>query len=56
VLVLHNGFTVLGKSACASAENFDVEIGRKIAREDAVRQLWTLAGYALRDRLANGSV
>lgn len=38
VLVLKNGFTVVGKSACASPENFDAEIGRKIARADAIRE------------------
>lgn len=51
VLVLHNGFTVVGKSACASPENFDAELGERIALEDAKRQLWPLLGYALRDRL-----
>lgn len=52
VLVLRNGFTVTGQSACASPENFDAEIGRRIARQDAVRQIWPLLGYALRDRLS----
>ena len=51
VLVLRNGFTVTGQSACASPENFDAEIGRKVARQDAVRQVWPLLGYALRDKL-----
>lgn len=52
VLVLRNGFTVTGESACASPENFDAEIGRKIARENAVNKVWPLMGYALRSRLA----
>lgn len=52
VLVLRNGFTVVGTSACASPENFDAEIGKRIARQDAVRQVWPLLGYALRDKLA----
>lgn len=51
VLVLHNGFTVTGESACASPENFDAEIGRKIARENAVQKVWTLMGYALKQQL-----
>lgn len=51
VLVLANGFTVTGKSACASPENFDAEIGKKIAREDAINQLWPLMGYALKELL-----
>jgi hypothetical protein len=51
VLVLKNGFTVTGTSACASPENFDAEIGRKVARQDAVRQVWPLMGYQLREQL-----
>lgn len=51
VIVLRNGFTVTGESACASPENFDAEIGRKIARENAVRKIWPLMGYELRSRL-----
>lgn len=51
VLVLKNGFTVTGESACASPENFDAELGRKIARQNAVAKLWPLMGYALKERL-----
>ena len=53
VLVLRNGFTVTGESACASPENFDAELGRKIARQNAVQKLWPLMGYALKERIAN---
>lgn len=52
VLVMRNGFTVTGESACASPENFDAEIGRKIARQNAVAKIWPLMGYALRSELA----
>lgn len=51
ILVMRNGFTVIGKSAPASPENFDAEYGKKLAYEDAVRQLWPLMGFALKDRL-----
>ena len=51
-LTLRNGFTVCGESAAASPENFDVEIGRKIARENARNKIWPLEGYLLRERLA----
>ena len=51
VLVLRNGFTVTGESACASPENFDAEIGRKIARENAVEKVWPLMGYELKTKL-----
>ena len=52
VLVLRNGFTVTGESACASPENFGVRIGRAIAREHAVQKIWPLLGYELRTKLA----
>jgi hypothetical protein len=52
VLVLRNGFTVTGESACASSENFDAELGRKIARQNAVAKVWPLMGYELRSKLA----
>lgn len=52
VLVLRNGFTVTGESACASPENFDAEIGRKIARQNAEQKIWPLMGYELKCRLA----
>lgn len=52
VLVLRNGFTVTGESACASPENFDAEIGRKIARQNAVAKIWPLMGYELSSRIA----
>lgn len=53
VLVLKNGFTVTGESACASPENFDPEIGRKIARENARNKIWQLEGYLLKEKLAS---
>lgn len=51
ILTLRNGFTVTGESACASPENFDAEIGRKIARQNAVAKIWPLMGYELLSRL-----
>ncbi len=54
VLTLRNGFTVTGESACASPENFNSEIGRKIARQNAVAKIWPLMGYELRTRIAEG--
>ncbi|EBW4414406.1 hypothetical protein L2166_003410 [Salmonella enterica subsp. enterica serovar Typhimurium] len=52
VLVLRNGFTVTGESACVSPKNFDAEIGRKAARQKAIDKIWTLEGYLLKERLA----
>ena len=51
-LTLENGFTVIGESACASPENFNAELGQKIAREKARNKIWELEGYLLRQKLA----
>lgn len=50
-LILRNGFSVRGESACVSKENFNEEIGRKISYEDARNKVWMLEGYLLQDRL-----
>ncbi len=50
VLTLENGFTVTGESAAASMENFDKEIGRKVARENARDKIWILEGYLLKEK------
>lgn len=54
VLVLKNGFTVTGESACASPENFDAELGRIAARRNAENKIWPLLGYELKSRLTAG--
>lgn len=56
VLVLRNGFTVTGESACASPENFDADIGRRVARQNALNKVWPLLGFRLRDQIVSGEV
>ena len=51
-LVLDNGYTVTGESACASPENFDEDIGEKIAFDNAREKIWALEGYRLKEELA----
>ncbi len=50
-LTLENGFTVTGESACASPENFDSELGRKIAKNKAKNKIWALEGYLLKQKM-----
>ena len=50
-LVLKNGFTVTGESACASPENFDKELGEQIAYRNAKDKIWALEGYLLKQKL-----
>ena len=49
VLTLQNGFVVTGDSTAVSIENFDKEIGRKVARENARDKIWSLEGYLLKE-------
>ncbi len=50
-LQLANGYTVTGESACVSPANFDQALGEQLARTDAVRKVWALEGYLLREQL-----
>jgi hypothetical protein len=52
ILTMQNGFHVTGESCPASAANFDPDLGRKLAKEQAIRKLWGFEGYALRTQLA----
>ena len=56
VLTLRNGFTVTGESACASPENYNEEIGNKIAKDNAREKIWVLEGYLLKQRLFEGKL
>lgn len=54
---LDGGFLLAtGHSACVSRENFNAELGRSMARDQAEEkardELWKLEGYALRSKLA----
>lgn len=47
ILVLDNGFTVIGKSAPVNSENFDSALGLKLAYDDAIRQIWPHMGFVM---------
>lgn len=51
VVVLQNGFTVTGQSACASPDNYNKDIGERLALADAKNKIWALMGYELRSQL-----
>lgn len=51
VLVLQNGFTVTGQSACADPRNYQKDIGDRLAKKDAVGKIWPLLGYELKTEL-----
>ena len=51
LLRLKNGYNVIGHSACVDPKNFDTELGKKIARGNAVDKCWELLGFRLADKL-----
>ena len=56
IVELQNGYVVTGQSACADPANFDQELGRKIAYDDAIKKVWPLEGYLLKERLFQGEL
>lgn len=56
VLVLENGTFVVGESACVSKDNFDPELGQKIAFKNAREKIWVLEGYLLKQQLHDSQV
>jgi hypothetical protein len=54
ILIMKNGFFMIGQAAPISDEWFNPELGRQFAYEDAIRQIGPVMGYALRERLAGG--
>ena len=50
-LTLLNGFEVTGESSCVHVDNYDKDVGERIARENAVNEIWPLEGYLLKQKL-----
>ena len=48
---LKNGWTLVGSGACVDSKEFNIEIGRKVAREDVENQLWKVEGYLLQQNM-----
>lgn len=46
VLVMDNGWNLVGKSAPVDPANFNAELGKQLAYDDALRQAWPLLAYA----------
>lgn len=51
IVTMENGYTVTGQSACADPQNYDKPLGEKIAVDDAIKKIWPLEGYLLREQL-----
>ncbi len=53
---LVNGYVLQGWSAPADPANFDAERGKEFAYEDAMRKLWPLEAYVMRDYMSEMSI
>lgn len=49
-ITLDNGYSVRGESACVDKRNFNIEIGKSLAHQQAFDKIWALEGYALAER------
>lgn len=54
VLIFDNGWVAQGYSSPASPENFNRELGEKFAYEDAIRKMWPMFGFNLRELIYTG--
>lgn len=52
-LTLRNGFTVVGKSACANPDNFEAELGEQLAFDDARQQVFAHLAFRLCDEMTS---
>ena len=48
-LVLKNGYTVTGTSTCIDPRNHSLILGRKYAKEKAMRMVYDLIAFTLKD-------
>lgn len=55
IIHMRNSFCVVGKSAPVYSENFDPEVGKRFAYDDAFKQLWPLEGYLLAEKRPNNT-
>ena len=51
MMILKNGFMVIGQAAPASLENYDQAHGRKLAYDKCIAQLFPILGYVLKEQL-----
>ena len=53
IIVLKNGYALQGMSAPADPENFNEQLGQEYAYEDAMKKLWPLEAYVMRDYITD---
>lgn len=56
VIKMKNGWISTGFSAPADERNYDDEVGKRYAYDNAFKPLWQLEGYLLRERLCGAEL
>ena len=56
LLILENDFEVVGTSACVDKNNFNKEVGEKLAYEKAFEKIWELEGYRLQFKIGEKQI
>jgi hypothetical protein len=56
IVILDNGYALQGMSAPADPENFNEKLGQEYAYEDAMRKMFSLEAYVMRDYLSGNVV
>lgn len=51
LLTLRNGFEIIGTSSCVDPDNYDHDIGRGLAKQKAMDEVWYLEGYRLQQSI-----
>lgn len=51
LMVMRNGFVHVGKSGYLRTEDYDAQVGRNMAYDDAFRHAWAAEGYVYLDGL-----
>lgn len=45
LITMANGFEVVGTSACVDPNEYNAEIGERLAKDKALDKVWELEGY-----------
>lgn len=48
-LTLPSGFVVIGQASCINPDVFDEQAGIELAHQDAMRKLWELEAYRVKE-------
>lgn len=56
ILILENGYEVIGESSCIDPKNFDEGIGKQVSKQNAINKFWPIEGYLLKEKIYQESL